>query len=126
MSRDIKESLKKSLLSQLKTGDTLPKIVPKESKQPKVQPKKKKRVGRPSITHQQTKINTLLTKLNLTRKDLFQAIAQKYPDEPVSADAISRIVSGERLHYSTYTLLRICGALKVSPNDILDWEEEVQ
>lgn len=96
---------------------------PAQSKQENVE--KKRRRGRPATSHKVTKIHLLLEKRGLTRKDLHDLIESKYPDEPISPDAVSRIVSGRRQHYSTNTLYRICGALNVTPNQVLDYEDEI-
>ena len=85
----------------------------------------KKRRGRPTISHKVTKIHLILVSRGLTRKDLYELIEKKYPDEPISPDAVSRIVSGKRKFYSTPTLFRICGALGVTPNQVLDYEREI-
>lgn len=85
----------------------------------------KKRRGRPTTSHRITKIHLILEKRGLTRRDLFNLIAKKYPDEPISPDAVSRIVSGKRKYYSTPTLFRICGALGVTPNQVLEYEDEI-
>jgi DNA-binding Xre family transcriptional regulator len=87
---------------------------------------KKKKRGRPATTHKVTKIHLLLEKRGMSRKQLNDLISSKYPDEPVSPDAVSRIVSGRREHYSTSTLYRICGALNVTPNQILDYEDYIK
>jgi DNA-binding Xre family transcriptional regulator len=103
-------------------------VEPKKDEPKKDEPKKdepKKRRGRPTTSHSITKIHLILEKRGLTRKDLFNLIAKKYPDEPISPDAVSRIVSGKRKYYSTPTLFRICGALGVTPNQVLDYEDEI-
>jgi DNA-binding Xre family transcriptional regulator len=96
------------------------------TKTPSVAPVKeeKKRRGRPTISHKVTKIHLILVNRGLSRKDLYDMIKNKYPDEPISPDAVSRIVSGKRKFYSTPTLFRICGALNVTPNQVLDYERE--
>lgn len=94
-------------------------------KEVKKKEEKKKRRGRPSKVHKITKIHTILESRGMTRRDLHDLIAAKYPDEKVSPDAVSRIVSGNRQYYSTTTLYRICGALNITPNMALNWEEEV-
>ena len=86
---------------------------------------KKKRRGRPSVSHKKTKLNNILETRGMTRKTLYDEIAKKYPEEPISPDALSRIISGSRTYYSTTTLFRICGALGITPNMCLDWEEEI-
>ena len=93
------------------------------SKKPEL-PKKNRR-GRPSKQQKETKLNTILKSRNMTRKDLTELIEKKYPEEPISPDAVSRIVSGSRLFYSTTTLFRICGALNITPNMALDYEKHV-
>ena len=85
----------------------------------------KRRRGRPSKVHTKTKLHEILEKRGMTRKELYELIEKKYPEEPISPDAVSRIVSGNRKYYSTRTLFRICGALGISPNMALNWEEEV-
>ena len=87
--------------------------------------KLKKRRGRPSKQRTETKLNKVLKSRNMTRKDLYVLICEKYPDEPISPDAVSRIVSGSRLFYSTTTLFRICGALNITPNMALDYEQHI-
>ena len=116
---DIKNSLKNSLLNS--NGAE---VTPKKEDAGEETPKKRRR-GRPSVSHRETKLNAILNKRGMTRKDLYEAIAEKYPDEPISPDAVSRIVSGKRRYYSTTTLFRICGALNITPNMCLNWEEEV-
>ena len=85
----------------------------------------KKRRGRPSVSHRETKLAKILEQRNMTRRHLYDIILEKYPDEPISPDALSRIISGNRRHYSTTTLYRICGALSITPNMALDWEAEI-
>lgn len=93
-----------------------------ESENPK---EKKRRVGRPAKNELTTKLYNILERRNMSRRDLYRAVERKFPDEPISPDAISRIVSGTRPYYSTKTLYRICAALDLKPNDILDFEKEV-
>ena len=97
--------------------------LPSETQETK--PVKKKERGRPVVNHKITKIHLILQRRGITRKDFFNLIKKKYPDEPISPDALSRIVSGKRQYYSTTTLFRICGALNVTPNQVLDYEEEI-
>jgi DNA-binding Xre family transcriptional regulator len=125
---DLKASVKASI-----SGDTQNKSVDKTENitvadkfvNKKPAPPKKKRRGRPSKQQKETKLNTILKSRNMTRKDLTELIEKKYPEEPISPDAVSRIVSGSRLFYSTTTLFRICGALNITPNMALDYEQHV-
>jgi DNA-binding Xre family transcriptional regulator len=98
---------------------------PTEKKVSKKKKPVKRRRGRPSKVHKSTKLHSILEKRGLTRKDLYELIAKKYPEEPISPDAVSRIVSGSRVFYSTTTLFRICGALNITPNMALNWEEQI-
>jgi DNA-binding Xre family transcriptional regulator len=86
---------------------------------------KKRRVGRPAKNEGKTKLYNILDRRNMSRRDLCRAVEAKFPDEPLSPDAVSRIVSGTREYYSTKTLYRICSALNLKPNDILDFEKEI-
>jgi len=117
-------SLKDTIGTQLQKGADEPQEVVQDE-QAEVKEAKKRAQGRPTRIHSETKLNKILTNRGMKRKDLYDAILAKYPDEPISPDAISRIVSGRRKYYSTTTLFRICGALELSPNMILDWEEEL-
>jgi DNA-binding Xre family transcriptional regulator len=126
----IKDAVKTSLLPKNNESTDLTKGVEEtsvqSSKVKKVNnpPPKKRRRGRPSKIHKVTKLHKILESRGMTRKDLHDLIAKKYPDEAVSPDAVSRIVSGQRIYYSTTTLFRICGALNITPNMALNWEEE--
>ena len=44
-------------------------------------------------------------------------------ETPVEQYMLSRIQCGKQKNYHTDTLIRICRALDVTPNDILDWED---
>lgn len=121
---DLKNSVKESLLNNTENKkEEVASVAPPKKEKPAI-PKKKRR-GRPSKQQKETKLNTILKSRNLTRKDLYELIAKKYPDEAVSPDAVSRIVSGSREFYSTTTLFRICGALNITPNMALDYEAHV-
>jgi DNA-binding Xre family transcriptional regulator len=111
-----------NLKESLKSIKTEEQVLPKTEETPI---EKKKRRGRPSVSHKQTKLYKILESRGMTRKMLYEKIAKKYPDEPISPDALSRIISGKRRYYSTTTLFRICGALGISPNMCLDWEDEL-
>ena len=120
---DTKTAIKNTLLGSTEQSDK-----PTEQKKPvKVKEKKskKKRRGRPSKQTKETKLNVILKSRNMTRKDLTELIEKKYPEEPISPDAVSRIVSGNRLFYATTTLFRICGALNITPNMALDYEQHI-
>ena len=121
---ELKSSIKASLSSDLER-ESLKAEKKQEPIIEKVKVVKKKRVGRPSKQNIETKLNNILIKRGMTRKDLYLLIAEKYPDEPISPDAVSRIVNGSRVYYSTTTLFRICGALNITPNMALDYERHI-
>lgn len=120
---DIKDSIKNTLLGETNEKEKS-KVKTKAVVKKKPAPTKKRR-GRPSKQSKETKLNTILKSRNMTRKDLYLLILEKYPNEPMSQDAVSRIVSGSRLFYSTTTLFRICGALNITPNMALDYEKHL-
>tara|TARA_R110002020_G_scaffold172375_1_gene362698 strand:+ start:622 stop:1011 length:390 start_codon:yes stop_codon:yes gene_type:complete len=126
---NIKSAIKNSILpkeEEIKIRDLNVELENKtQNSATKKKEKKKRRRGRPSKVHRTTKLHTILESRGMTRKDLYDLIAEKYPYEAVSPDAVSRIVSGSRRYYSTTTLFRICGALQITPNMALNWEEEV-
>jgi DNA-binding Xre family transcriptional regulator len=128
----IKNALNRSISSAEKESEDKKVDTPESTEapvsnaKPKKKEKPKRRRGRPSKTISITKIHLILEKRGITRKELYNLIAEKYPDEPISPDAISRIVSGRRKYYSTTTLYRICGALNLTPNQVLDYEKEIK
>ncbi len=79
--------------------------------------------GRKPVIHSPTKLNKVLEDRGITRSELYLMIAEKYPYDIISRDALSRIISGRRKNYSLHTLFRICTTLEVTPNDICDIEE---
>jgi len=88
--------------------------------------KKRLPIGRKPKIVKETKIRHILQSREMTRKDLERLIKKQNPNNPMSPDAISRIVNGSRLDYKLSTLYRLCQALTVAPNDLLNWEEDVK
>tara|TARA_R110001592_G_scaffold192794_4_gene439674 strand:+ start:217 stop:489 length:273 start_codon:yes stop_codon:yes gene_type:complete len=78
------------------------------------------------IEKRDTKIKKLMISKGVNRKILIERINKLFPNSPVSPDAISRIMNGQRKNYSTITLLRICAGLNCSPNEILDFEHLIK
>lgn len=66
-----------------------------------------------------TKLETYLISNKIKQVDLVAKVKKKYPDEPISSDTMSRIVSGNR-EIGIKTLRRLCAVLDLTPNDILD------
>jgi DNA-binding Xre family transcriptional regulator len=71
---------------------------------------------------QQTKLQLLLIELGVSQRDLKKKIDEMYPDFPISISHLNTVVKGRNQDYKTSTIIRICGALNVSPNDIIDYE----
>jgi DNA-binding Xre family transcriptional regulator len=93
----------------------------KEIKKKKIS---KPRGRKPKIV-QETKIRQILEIRKMSRKDLQELIRKKDAENPISPDALSRIVNGSRMDYKLSTVYRLCRALDVTPNQLLNWEEEV-
>jgi DNA-binding Xre family transcriptional regulator len=68
------------------------------------------------------KIIKILKELNYDYKDLKTIIDNQNPNDNISRATLSKILNGKVTNYSIFTLLRICKALKKTPNDILDYE----
>ncbi len=68
------------------------------------------------------KINSILKEKEMSLDDLKIIIDAQNPEFPIGKKTLSQIVNGHRNNYTVFTLLRLCKALKKSPNDILDYE----
>ena len=67
----------------------------------------------------ETKIKKILEKRNMTQTDLFNAIKSNC-NNYLGKDVISKIVNGKKENYEIFTLLKICVALNVTPNEIIE------
>ncbi len=67
----------------------------------------------------QTKLKLLLEKRNMTQSELYNIIKENCKSY-LGKDVISRIVNGKKQNYEIYTLLKICMALNVTPNQIIE------
>jgi len=104
--------------SKIESMKTIKKI--KEQKKKVYKPRGRK----PKIVRE-TKIRQILEIRKMSRKDLQRLISKKDSENPISPDALSRIVNGSRMDYKLSTVYRLCRALNISPNQLLNWEEEV-
>tara|TARA_R110001592_G_scaffold139139_3_gene358948 strand:- start:3128 stop:3361 length:234 start_codon:yes stop_codon:yes gene_type:complete len=68
-----------------------------------------------------TKIKKILLDKSMSQKDLYEVI-KKGCKTPIGKDRISKIVNGKMTNYSMHTLLKLCMALDVTPNDLLERE----
>ena len=65
-----------------------------------------------------SKLKQLLTKRGMTQRDLYEKI-KDMSNTPIAQYQISRIVSGKVNTYNVSTLMKICRALDVTPNQVL-------
>ena len=69
-----------------------------------------------------TKLYQLLRKRGISQMGLHRLISDRCKSK-LGNDVISRIVNGKKTNYEIYTLLKICVALNITPNDIIEKEE---
>jgi DNA-binding Xre family transcriptional regulator len=74
---------------------------------------------------EKTKLKQILEKRNMTQSELFYIIKDNCKSY-LGKDVISRIVNGKKQNYEIYTLLKICMALNVTPNQIIEKENFVK
>ena len=67
------------------------------------------------------KLKAILIEKGISQEELHRLIIDKCKT-PIGKDRISMIVNGKVNNYSVFTLLKICMALNVTPNDIVDKE----
>jgi len=72
-----------------------------------------------------TKIAKILIAKKLSQKKFLEKINKKFPDQPMSWDHLSRIISGNKKSYNTTTLYKMCAVLRKSPNQLLDFEDQI-
>jgi len=72
----------------------------------------------------QTKIKKILAEKNMSQTDLYERIKSSCKTY-LGKDVISKIVSGKKQNFELFTLLKICVALNVTPNDLIEKEEFV-
>jgi len=77
------------------------------------------------MINQTTKIKEILDKKNMTQTDLYLKIKSSCKTI-LGRDVISNIVNGKKTNYEIYTLLKICVALNVTPNDIIEKEDFIK
>lgn len=70
-----------------------------------------------------TKLQKILFRRCLSNKD-FGALIEKYNEgTAMNMPQITNIVNGKNQNYKLATLQKMCKALKVTPNEIIDWAE---
>jgi len=73
----------------------------------------------------QTKLKQLLVKRNITQSELYEIIKERCKSY-LGKDVISRIVNGKKQNYEIYTLLKICMALDITPNQIIEKDDFIE
>lgn len=66
-----------------------------------------------------TKLAHILWSRHMNQRDLYKVIKEQN-ETPIGYDRLSKLVSGRQTNYHTDTLMKICKALDVTPNDILE------
>lgn len=66
-----------------------------------------------------TKLKEILIKKRISQTELYNLIIEKC-NSHLGQDVISRIVNGKKKNYEIFTLLKLCVALNVSPNQIVE------
>ena len=66
-----------------------------------------------------TKLKEILIKKRISQTELYNLIREKC-NSHLGQDVISRIVNGKKKNYEIFTLLKLCVALNVSPNQIVE------
>jgi DNA-binding Xre family transcriptional regulator len=69
-----------------------------------------------------TKLKLILEKRNISQSELFDKIKSSC-NSYLGKDVISMIVNGKKKNYEIYTLLKICVALNVTPNELIEKDE---
>jgi len=65
-----------------------------------------------------TKLQKILNERNLTQKWLYEKIKEQCVT-PVGEYQINRICKGKSTNYHMITMIKICRALEITPNDLL-------
>ena len=66
-----------------------------------------------------TKLAHILRSRFMSQRDLYELIKEQN-DTPIGYDRLSKMVSGKQTNIHTDTLFKICNALDVTPNDLLE------
>jgi len=72
-----------------------------------------------------TKLKLILDKRNISQSQLHDKIKSTC-NSYLGKDVISMIVNGKKKNYEIYTLLKICVALNVTPNELIEKDEFIR
>ncbi len=73
----------------------------------------------------QTKLKTILTNKNVSQSELFNRIKNNCHSY-LGKDVISRMINGKKTNYEIHTLLKICMALNVTPNEVIEKDSFIE
>tara|TARA_Y100001937_G_scaffold126354_1_gene195426 strand:- start:5002 stop:5259 length:258 start_codon:yes stop_codon:yes gene_type:complete len=73
----------------------------------------------------QTKLKRILIEKNISQSELYNLIKMNCKSY-LGKDVISRIVNGKKTNYEIYTLLKLCLALNVTPNEIIEKDNFIE
>tara|TARA_R110002124_G_scaffold212856_1_gene378922 strand:+ start:2582 stop:2839 length:258 start_codon:yes stop_codon:yes gene_type:complete len=71
---------------------------------------------------QDTKLKKILANKNMTQSELYELIKDNCKTY-LGKDVISRIVNGKKTNYEIFTLLKICMALNVTPDQVIEKQD---
>jgi len=72
-----------------------------------------------------TKLKKILQQKKMSQNDLFEKIKSSC-NSYLGKDVISKIVNGKKQNYELFTLLKICVALNVTPNDLIEKDDFIK
>lgn len=72
-----------------------------------------------------TKLKLILDKRNISQSQLHDKIKSSCKSY-LGKDVISMIVNGKKKNYEIYTLMKICVALNVTPNELIEKDEFIE
>jgi len=68
------------------------------------------------------KLQTVLIERGISQTELSCMVGRLFK-VGIGKDAINRIVTGKKQNYHLFTLLKICYALDITPNDLIEKEQ---
>lgn len=74
---------------------------------------------------QETKLKQILDKKNISQSELYDRIKSNC-NSYLGKDVISKIVNGKKTNYEIFTLLKICVALNITPNEIIEKDDFIK
>jgi DNA-binding Xre family transcriptional regulator len=72
-----------------------------------------------------TKLKLILDKRRMSQSELYDKIKSSCKSY-LGKDVISMIVNGKKKNYEIYTLLKLCVALNVTPNELIEKDDFIE